>query len=263
MLAEPRRRGRAGRLFAFLLLAVVLWGGSAVAGGYVALNLSGAPALTSNGVQTGTGTAAGTGTGTNVALSQIAAKVLPSVVSISAGQSIGSGVIMTADGAVLTNNHVIAGNRGNTVTVTFSNGQRSNATIIGRDPASDLAVIRVNGASGLPPLPFGDSSKLRVGDGVLAVGSPLGLQGSVTSGIVSALNRTIETEGSPAIEGAIQTDAAINPGNSGGALINWSGQLVGINTAIASTGEQGGNIGLGFAISSNTAKQVAERLLRG
>ena len=243
--------------------AVALAGGSAVAGGFAALQLRPDSSQT---VTTASGTN-NSSSSSSTSLANVAAAVLPSVVSIQTESAVGSGVIITADGAILTNNHVVATSRGDTVQVTFSTGKTATATVVGTDPSTDLAVIKVSNVSGLTPLAFGDSSALHVGDTVLAIGSPLGLDGSVTSGIVSALNRTIDESGESrtasgaSITGAIQTDAAINPGNSGGPLVNSAGQLVGINTAIASTGQNAGSIGVGFAISSNTAKQVAQRIL--
>ena len=217
-------------------------------------------------------------------LSQAADRVLPSVVSISfesgrlAGS--GSGVVISEDGQILTNNHVVAEAGGGSLSVTFSDGTTADAEVVGTDPASDLAVIQAEDVSGLTPATFGSSEDLNVGDTVLAIGSPLGLDGSVTSGIVSALGRAItlgqqeqspfgpeERGGSPAaVVDAIQTDAAINPGNSGGALINTDGRVVGINTAIASLaggafGPEGGNIGVGFAIPIDTARDIAEQLV--
>ena len=240
-------------------------GGSAVAGGYAALELR--PSATQT-VATSTATGSSSTTGTTTSLANVAAAVLPSVVSIQTESAVGSGVIITSDGSILTNNHVVATAQGNIVRVTFSTGKTATATIVGTDPAHDLAVIKVSGVSGLTPITFADSSTVKVGDTVLAVGSPLGLDGSVTAGIVSALNRTIEVGGdarnTTSLSGAIQTDAAINPGNSGGALVNSAGQLIGINTAIASASSTGesGSIGVGFAISSNTAQQVAQQLLK-
>jgi putative serine protease PepD len=237
-----------------------------VAGGFVALDLR--PAATQT-IATATATGSSSTTATTTSLANVAAAVLPSVVSIETQSAVGSGVIITADGSILTNNHVVATAQGSTVQVTFNTGKTATATIVGTDPSHDLAVIKVSGVSGLAPITFADSGSVKVGDTVLAVGSPLGLDGSVTSGIVSALNRTIEVGASArsatSLTGAIQTDAAINPGNSGGALVNAAGQLIGINTAIASAGSTGesGSIGVGFAISSNTAKQVAEQLLNG
>jgi len=189
------------------------------------------------------------------------------VVSIQAGTAGGSGVVLSEDGYILTNNHVVAG--ANRLVVTFSDGKRARASIVGTDARTDLAVIKAQGVSGLQPATFGDSDAVRVGDTVLALGSPLGLDGSVTAGIVSALERTIRASDgrSPlrgaTISGVIQTDAAINPGNSGGALVNLNGEVIGINTAIATSGGGTGNIGVGFAIPGNKAKQVAEQLRKG
>jgi putative serine protease PepD len=219
---------------------------------------------------------------------QVAAAVQPSVVSISVttdtGQDTGSGVIIRSDGTILTNAHVVsAAQQGGQVSVKFSDGKTADAKVLGTDPTKDIAVIKATGVSGLKPATLGDSSAVAVGDSVLAVGSPLGLDGSVTSGIVSALNRTIdESSAQPqqpqggwpfglgqrqqqqpaaSIKDAIQTDAAINPGNSGGALVNSSGQVIGINTAIATTSSGSGSIGVGFAIPMNEAKKVADQIL--
>jgi putative serine protease PepD len=200
----------------------------------------------------------------------VAESVLPTVVDITTSVGEGSGVVMSADGAIVTNNHVLEGNSGSTVNVTFSNGKTAKATIVGTDPAGDIAVIKAQNVSGLATGKFGDSDSMRVGDTVLAIGSPLGLQGSVSQGIISALHRTINegsesgSSGGKSIADALQTDAAINPGNSGGALVNLAGEVIGINTAIATSGgEQSGNIGVGFAISSNRAKSAADQLLKG
>jgi putative serine protease PepD len=199
-------------------------------------------------------------------LAGVAAAVQPSVVSIDAGPAEGSGVVLSTSGYVLTNNHVVSMARGRTVQLTFAGGRTATAGIVGSDPAHDVAVVRANGVSGLSAATFGDSQKVQVGDTVLAIGSPLGLQGTVTAGIVSALHRDLRGAGrdnGPAfsISDAIQTDAAINPGNSGGALVDRSGRVVGINTAIATAGQSEGNIGVGFAIPSNTAKQIADRII--
>ncbi len=209
-------------------------------------------------------------------LADIAARLQPSVVSINTGTGEGSGVVLTADGYILTNNHVVGTARGNSVTVTFSDGKKAKATVVGTDPKTDLGVVKADGVSGLTAAKFGDSDAMRVGDTVLALGSPLGLDGSVTAGIVSAMDRTIQEGGdqsdSPfgrsstpvtSISGLLQTDAAINPGNSGGALANLNGEVVGINTAIATSGSSNGNIGVGFAIPGNRAKQVADQLIKG
>jgi putative serine protease PepD len=155
--------------------------------------------------------------------------------------------------------------------VTFSDGRTAPFTVVGADPTSDIAVIRVQGMSGLTPITMGSSSDLRVGQPVVAIGSPLGLSGTVTTGIISAMNRPVSTTGESGNQNtvldAIQTDAAINPGNSGGALVNMSGQLVGVNSAIATLGAdsqdaQSGSIGLGFAIPVDQAKRIADELIQ-
>ncbi|MDQ6648581.1 MAG: trypsin-like peptidase domain-containing protein [Actinomycetota bacterium] len=184
----------------------------------------------------------------------------------------GSGVVIRTDGYVLTNNHVVAAAAGGagTVSVTFSDGRSVPATIVGTDPTSDLAVVRVKDASGLTAAVFADSEQLQVGQSVLAVGAPLGLSNTVTEGIVSTLHRPVATgeSGAPAqsVIDAVQTDAAINPGNSGGALVDLAGRVVGINSAIASVGAsaaggQSGSIGVGFAIPSDSAAKVADQLI--
>ena len=154
--------------------------------------------------------------------------------------------------------------------MTFSDGRTAEFTVVGTDPTTDIAVVRVQGVSGLTPISLGSSANLRVGQPVMAVGSPLGLEGTVTTGIVSALNRPVSTTGETGNQNtvldAIQTDAAINPGNSGGALVNMSGQLVGVNSAIATLGgespdAQSGSIGLGFAIPVDQAKRIADELI--
>ena len=186
----------------------------------------------------------------------------------------GSGVVIRVDGAtsyILTNNHVVAAaETGGTVNVTLNDGRTIPATIVGHDVTSDLAVVKVTGTSGLRAAVFADSNALKVGQAVLAVGAPLGLSNTVTQGIVSTLHRPVSTGESGAsaqsVLDAVQTDAAINPGNSGGALVDLAGRVVGINSAIASTGAssstgQSGNIGVGFAIPANDAADVADQLI--
>ncbi len=213
-------------------------------------------------------------------VSQVAAAVLPSVVSIEvsgqSGAGEGSGVIISSDGQILTNNHVVAlAANGGQLRVTFNDGKTVSAEILGRDPSSDLAVIKAAGVSNLKPAKLGSSADLQVGQQVVAIGSPLGLQGTVTSGIVSALNRPVRTassdtpgaQGDSAVFNAIQTDAAINPGNSGGPLVNMSGEVIGINSAIATLSQggsqQSGSIGVGFAIPIDKARGVATQLAKG
>jgi putative serine protease PepD len=262
--AAPAAPRRTGRLLTVAAAAVVLALGSGLAGGYIEHRLDGAPAAT----PTVNKTFPAAPIIERSSLANIAETVQPSVVNINTGGGEGSGVILSADGAILTNNHVVATATGSTMVVTFNDGSTARATIVGTDPGGDLAVIKAQNVSGLRPAKFGDSDGVRVGDTVLALGSPLGLQGSVTAGIVSALHRTIHEGGGPdgprrSIGEAIQTDAAINPGNSGGALVNTNGEVVGINTAIATAGQDQGNIGVGFAISSNRAKSAADTILKG
>jgi serine protease Do len=177
----------------------------------------------------------------------------------------GSGIILSGDGYVVTNNHVIEpvaerGTEGGEIRIRLDNGkQYRDVTIIGRDPQSDLAVLKINGVRSLPAAVLGDSDKLRVGDWALAVGNPLGFNSTVTLGIISALNRRDFRVENDALDRVIQTDAAINPGNSGGALANISGEIVGINTAIASS--TGASVGIGFAIPINSAKRIIKQLV--
>ncbi|MDO4927502.1 MAG: trypsin-like peptidase domain-containing protein [Corynebacterium sp.] len=204
----------------------------------------------------------------------VAAAVLPAVVSIqvvsrTAVES-GSGSIISSDGYVLTNNHVVenAAADGSQLSVTLNDGSTYEADFVAGDSNTDVAVIKIRDVEGLPVISFGDSDNLSVGQAVVAIGSPLGLDSTVTTGIVSAMNRAVRATGSQAGESslidAIQTDAAINPGNSGGALVDMHGNLVGMNSMIASTGgttESSGSIGLGFAIPANFARRVAQSLI--
>jgi putative serine protease PepD len=218
---------------------------------------------------------------------QVAEQVSPSVVQVDAatyqGQSTGSGVILSADGKILTNAHVVSGAEdGGEIQITFNDGSTARATVLGSDSSSDLAVLQAENVSGLTPATLGDSSDVQVGDEVIAIGSPRGLQGTVTSGIVSALNREVTTsseEQTPDPFGrmsmqeqettsykAIQTDASLNPGNSGGPLLNTNGEVIGINSAILSpasvTGDSG-SVGLGFAIPIDQAKTIIAQLEDG
>jgi putative serine protease PepD len=170
----------------------------------------------------------------------------------------GSGFVYDTSGHIVTNAHVVDGAQ--SVEVTFSNGKTYDATVVGTDPSTDLAVLEVDAPSSLlVPLTLDDSSKVSVGDAVVAIGSPFGLQNSVTSGIVSALGRSMEAPNGFTINGSIQTDAAINHGNSGGPLLDMNGRVIGVNAQIAS--ESGGNEGVGFAIPSNTVESIVTQLL--
>ncbi|WSS24453.1 trypsin-like peptidase domain-containing protein [Streptomyces sp. NBC_01190] len=296
--AEPQHRRRTGRpiaLFAAVALAAGVIGG-------------GAGALIGNSTDHHSSTAAAASainaSAINGTVAGVAKAVSPSVVQIDAttsqGKATGAGVIITSGGQIVTNNHVVAGS--DSISVTFSNGKTAAASVVGTDPRKDLALIKVNGASGLPAATLGDSSGLAVGDQVVAIGSPDGLTGTVTSGIVSALNRDVtvpvedgqsqqqqqfggggqwpfsfggnqfngDTGSSTTTYKAIQTDASLNPGNSGGALINMSGQIIGINSAMfapsSSSGDDSanpGSAGLGFAIPINTLKSDLAHLRAG
>jgi putative serine protease PepD len=173
-------------------------------------------------------------------------------------QAEGSGFVIDGDGHIATNQHVVDG--ASSITVTFANGHKASAKVVGTDSSTDVAVIKVDAPkSELHPLTFADSTQVTVGSGVVAIGSPFGLEGTVTSGIVSALNRTIQAPNNFTISGAIQTDAAINHGNSGGPLLDANGNVVGINAQIES--DSGGNDGVGFAIPSATVQRVAQQLI--
>ncbi|WP_299087044.1 S1C family serine protease [uncultured Microbacterium sp.] len=289
-----------------IMVAAALVGGAAGLGGAAA----GASFFPSSQtvVTTGAGTVTVNNTDSVNQTTAIAAKVLPSVVTISASSGssggTGSGVVLTEDGYVVTNTHVVTldGETSDpTLSVTTSDGTVYQAELVGTDPTYDLAVIKLVDAEGLTPIEFGDSSNLNVGDQTVAVGAPLGLANTVTTGIVSALNRSIQIASSAAPEGdapqqeeedgesespfqfdygqgqappsgagsisiaVIQTDAAINPGNSGGALVDGEGKLIGINVAIATAGgassSESGSIGVGFSIPSNIVQRVTDELI--
>ena len=209
-------------------------------------------------------------------VAQVAQEVLPSVVKIdvSSGQESGSGsgIMLSSDGQILTNNHVVevAGDAGS-ISVSFNDGTSAPAKILGTDPLTDTAVIQAEGVDGLTPATIGKSSDLQVGEGVVAIGSPFGLESTVTSGIVSALDRPVDvgsdSQGNSTTYPAIQTDAAINPGNSGGPLVDMNGHVVGINSSIrtssSSASEQGGSIGLGFAIPIDEVMPIVEQMIDG
>lgn len=187
---------------------------------------------------------------------QAAEVILPSVVQVRAGRGSGSGVVIDDAGHVITNHHVVAGSQ--TVRLVLAGGRSIGARVVGSDAANDIAVLQADNPDALPAADLGDSDELRIGQSVLAVGSPLGLNGTVTAGIVSA----IQGRGTP--RAMIQTDASINPGNSGGPLVDLDGRVVGINTSIATLGGRtSGNIGIGFAVPIDRAVSVAERILAG
>ena len=265
---SPRRRG--ALIVTGALLAGVL-GGVGGAASYAALDDD--PASTGAGISTADTLAAQntSATGTQ-GVEKVAAAVLPSVVKIDVrtaqGGGSGSGVILSSDGQILTNNHVVAEADGD-VLVSFNDGTTAPAHVVGTDPLTDLALIQAEGVSGLTSASLGSSNDVKVGEEVVAVGSPFGLESTVTSGIVSALDRPVDTGsgGEGSVFPAIQTDAAINPGNSGGALVDLDGNVVGINSAIRTSGttaeSQGGSIGLGFAIPIDEARPIVQQLAAG
>jgi putative serine protease PepD len=191
---------------------------------------------------------------------RVVKQVGPSVVLIRTSEGLGSGVVFDSGGDIVTNNHVVDNASG--FQVTLASGRQYRARRVGTFPADDLAVLHID-AAGLRPAAFADSSRLQVGDVALAIGNPLGLQSSVTEGIVSALGRTVNEEGGVALPNVIQTSAAINPGNSGGALVNLQGQVIGIPTLAATDPQLGGGQapGIGFAIASNTVSEIANQLI--
>ena len=275
----PQKRSRAGALTAGALAVAVVSAG--IGGGVATLVASDRPAATSSISGAAPSVpAASLPAGT---VEQVATKVVPSVVKLEVdmgrASEEGSGVILSSDGLILTNNHVVAAAQGapgrpggGETKVTFADGRTTSFIVVGTDPSSDIAVVRAENVSDLTPITVGSSSNLRVGQDVIAIGSPLGLEGTVTTGIISALNRPVAAGGDArnqnTVLDAIQTDAAINPGNSGGALVNMNGELVGINSAIATLGgdagpqAQSGSIGLGFAIPVDQAKRIADELIK-
>ncbi|CAI9398999.1 hypothetical protein HIDPHFAB_00104 [Nocardioides sp. T2.26MG-1] len=272
---RPRRTGFAAAVVATALVA----GGAAGVGGaaaWSALDDEGSSSAGSPGTRT-TSQVVDTPDSEAPAgsVEQVAAKVLPSVVKIDVsgaqGAGSGSGIILSSDGEILTNNHVVevAGN-GGSISVSFNDGSTAKAEVLGTDPLTDTAVIKAQDVSGLTPATIGKSGDLKVGESVVAIGSPFGLDSTVTSGIVSALDRPVDVgsdgQGNSTTYPAIQTDAAINPGNSGGALADLDGNVVGINSSIrTASNSQGeaGSIGLGFAIPMDEVMPIVEQMRNG
>ncbi len=274
---QPPRRVRGGTVAAVIAATLVAGGLGGTLGAVIGSDSADA-ATASTSATTTSGTTGSAGTD----VSAVVAKVLPSVVQVNVrlanGEGVGSGVILSSDGRILTNNHVVAD--ATSVTVTLSDGRTVDAEVLGTDPSSDLALIQAKGVSGLTAARFGDSDDVKVGDEVIAIGSPGGLQGTVTTGIVSALDRKVtvpeeeqqqspfpftrQGSGGTTSYQAIQTDAAINQGNSGGPLFNSAGEVIGINSAMYSpvSGPDGsaGSVGIGFAIPSDRAQQVIDQL---
>ncbi len=260
------RRAMTGIVVA-ALAAGLIGGGVGFGGAYALLDSSGSSSsstMLGSAAEPGSGSAPADGT-----VAGAAAKATPSTVDIQVrtaqGVAEGSGVILTADGDVLTNNHVVSGAQGGQMSVTLADGSKHTATVVGTSPSYDLAVIKLQGVSGLTAATLGRSTDVNVGEQVVAIGSPQGLSGTVTAGIVSAQNRTVTAGGesgeAPVVYNGLQTDAPINQGNSGGPLVNLAGQVVGINSAIATSGQGSGSIGLGFAVPVDTARRVAQELM--
>ncbi|WP_104481784.1 trypsin-like peptidase domain-containing protein [Actinokineospora auranticolor] len=271
----PRNRIRRGTVA--LVAASVLGAGAlgGVAGAFIGSDgATAAPYTVSTNAQTASATVP-------TDISAVVEKVMPSVVEISVrtsnAEGIGSGVVLTSDGRILTNNHVVSGARD--ITITFSDGKTAKASVVGTDASADLAVVQATGVSGLTAAELGDSSQVRVGDEVIAIGSPAGLQGTVTTGIVSALDRDVKipaesdsrdmrgraaSTSSSVSYKAIQTDASINQGNSGGPLFDTTGRVIGINSAIyspvSSADGAAGSVGIGFSIPVNAAKEVVAQI---
>lgn len=248
----PRRRTRFAAFFALTVMALAGLTGAAVAD----LMPTG-PAFTDTrrgivGVPIGV---------ENHSLAAVAAAVTPSIATVrvaGGAPAIGSGVVLTTDGLVLTNDHVV--NSGGSVRLRLWNGQTAPGRVVATDPVHDLALVQGASLTDLTPAVFGTDDSVAVGDTVLAFGSPFGLEGTVTAGIVSAVDRRVDTEASESSR-LLQTDAPINAGNSGGALVDTSGRVVGINVAIATSGEDTGNLGVGFAVPADTVTE-AVRVMR-
>jgi putative serine protease PepD len=264
---ERKKKRKNTPLSAVIVISLVFGGTAGGALGYLAADFS-------NGVSNSTSQVSETSkpvaiTPATETVSQIVQNVKPSVVSIKAegnsGSGTGSGFIYREDGYIVTNNHVAApAINGGKLTVYLEDKTSFEAKLVGRNASYDLAVLKID-ATGLKPVNIGDSSAINVGDLTVAFGSPLGLTGTVTSGIVSAINRPVTAGGADdqSFISAIQTDAAINPGNSGGPLVNGQGQVIGVNSAIATLGNgtQSGSIGLGFAIPINQAQRVISEII--
>ncbi|HQR26464.1 MAG TPA: trypsin-like peptidase domain-containing protein [Nocardioides sp.] len=273
------RPPRRGMFAASVVAASVLLGGAAGLGGAAAWDATQSEDQPASTVATSASPVANqVPAAPEGSVEKVAAEVLPSVVKILVsgpeGSGSGSGIILSQDGLILTNNHVVelAAGGGGTLAVSFNDGSSASATVVGTDPLTDTAVIQAEDVSGLTPATIGTSADLRVGQEVVAIGSPFGLQSTVTSGIVSALNRPVnvgsDSQGNSTTYPAIQTDAAINPGNSGGPLVDMNGSVVGINSSIRTasndtSGGQAGSIGLGFAIPMDEVMPIVQQMIDG
>jgi putative serine protease PepD len=263
----PRKRSRARLIAGVAALAIAAGTGSGALTATLLGHNSTAAATTGTAASSSSTTSAASQAATTA--SAVYKQVSPGVVTITtavqgrfgnAGQATGSGIVLDNEGNILTNNHVIAGAQ--QIQVTFSDGSTAKATVVGTNASADLAVIKVSVASSkLHPVTLGNSDTVQVGDTVYAIGSPFGLSGSFSEGIVSNLHQSGQSSGGANLSNLIQTDAAINPGNSGGPLVNAQGEVIGINSSIESPVD--GNVGVGFAIPINTVKQMLSSLERG
>jgi len=264
---KKRFGARTAAIAGMVLMLMLVLGTGLLAGWEFASHSQSSVSADQTQASTSTSTSTSTTSASSIEAQQEAAiaKVKPAVVELSVttsqGQQIGSGVIIDKYGDIVTNNHVVSGEQ--TIVATLENGNTENAQLIGSDAANDLAVVRIQPISDMAVATIGDSSQLTVGQEVLAIGNPLGITETATSGIVSALNRSVSESRSVTINDAIQTDASINPGNSGGALINLQGQLVGIPTLTAIDSETNTPAnGVGFAIPSNQVKAVVAQIVK-
>lgn len=268
---EPTKKGKNRALWAGLAAGVVAGLVFGIIGAVIGVSLSGGKIVGSSASQFNPANPEALSPRADNSVAAIAKRVLPTAVTIvvQSGQTggTGSGFIYNTDGYVITNNHVVTvAANGGTVLVRTEGAREYEARIVGRSVSYDIAVLKID-APDLQPATMGNSASVVIGDGAIAIGSPLGLDGTVTSGIISALNRPVTAggQGESSFISALQTDAAINPGNSGGPLVNTEGQVIGVNSAIATLGasesEQSGSIGLGFAIPINTAKRIADEII--
>jgi putative serine protease PepD len=278
---EPRRPRRSGLAAAVLATSLFVGAGAGIGGAAFWDATHDDPASTSQADQVATSQVSQTQAPvTDGSVESVAQEVLPSVVKIDVagqeGEGSGSGIILTADGTILTNNHVVEGAEAGSLTVSFDDGTSAKAEVLGTDPLTDTAVIKAEGVSDLTPATIGKSANLGVGESVVAIGSPFGLDATVTSGIVSALDRPVnvgsDDQGNSTTYPAIQTDAAINPGNSGGPLVDLTGAVIGINSSIRTAASQSpygggesqsGSIGLGFAIPIDEVMPIVDQMASG
>ncbi|GAA3576284.1 hypothetical protein GCM10022222_71180 [Amycolatopsis ultiminotia] len=274
--SQPSKKSGAGKLLASVAAIALVIGG--VAGGTVGYLTGGSSGPSVNALDQPK-PAQQTGNAPAGSMESVSQKLSPSVVELqvsgSSGAGEGSGFVLSNDGYILTNNHVVeVASNGGKIQAVFPDGKKTTASVVGRDPTTDIAVVKVSGVGNLTPVQLGRSDDLRVGQQVVAIGSPFELAGTVTSGIVSSLHRPVQAGGDQGdqatVMDAIQTDAAINPGNSGGPLANMSGQVIGINSAIYSpnsgqgqgSGTEGGNVGIGFAIPIDQARRTADDIIK-